>query len=83
MTPQAAADTLAEFDAMDSVLGLIRFGRQKPSDTLPPEVEARVKARAEARASKDWAGSDRLRDELAAMGWEIRDSKEGQKVKKL
>jgi cysteinyl-tRNA synthetase len=52
-------------------------------DGLPEEIQALVTARAEARANKDWAGSDRLRDELAAKGWEVRDSKDGQKVKKL
>lgn len=33
--------------------------------------------RAQARANKDWAGSDRLRDALLASGVEIQDSKEG------
>ena len=83
VTPQAAADALAVFDAMDSVLGLIRFGRASQGDYLPAPIETLVKARAEARANKDWKGSDRLRDELAALGWEVRDSKEGQKIKKL
>jgi cysteinyl-tRNA synthetase len=35
-----------------------------------------------ARASKDFAGSDRLRDELTAMGYEVRDTKEGTLVKR-
>lgn len=83
LSPQAAADVLAVFDAMDSVLGVIRFGRASCGDTLPPDVEALVKARAEARAGKDWKGSDRIRDELAVLGWEVRDAKDGQKVKKL
>ena len=83
LTPQAAVDVLTVFDAMDSVLGVIRFGRASSADALPSEVEALVKARADARANKDWKGSDRIRDELAALGWEVRDSKEGQKVKKL
>ena len=83
MTPQTAADTLAVFNAMDSVFGVIQFGRASQGDSLPAQIEALVKARAEARANKDWQGSDRLRDELAALGWEVRDSKEGQKIKKL
>jgi len=83
LTPEAAADVLAVFDAMDSVFGVIRFGRARPDDVLPAAVDALVKARAAARANKAWKESDRLRDELAAMGWEVRDSKDGQKVKKL
>jgi len=83
LTPPDAAAALAVFDAMDSVLGVVRFGRASADEGLPPEVAALVEARAQARASKDWAGSDRIRNELAAMGWEVRDSKEGQKVKRL
>jgi cysteinyl-tRNA synthetase len=36
-----------------------------------------VAARAQARAAKDWAASDRLRDALAAVGITIKDSKDG------
>jgi cysteinyl-tRNA synthetase len=82
LKPEAAAAALATFDALDAVFGLIRFGRATEGG-MPAEIEALVLARAAARAGKDWAGADRLRDELAAKGWEVRDSKEGQKVKKL
>ena len=78
-----AATLLALFDRMDSVLGVIRFGRAARTDAVPAEITALVEARAAARAAKEWAESDRLRDELAAKGWEVRDSKEGQKLKKL
>ena len=30
-----------------------------------------------AKANKDWATSDKIRDELAALGFEIKDGKEG------
>jgi cysteinyl-tRNA synthetase len=83
LTPPDAAAALAVFDAMDSVLGVVRFGRASADEGLPPEVAALVEARAQARAGKDWEGSDRIRNELAAMGGEVRDSKEGQKVKRL
>lgn len=78
-----AAALLTLFDRMDSVLGVIRFGRAARTDAVPAEITALVEARAAARAAKEWAESDRLRDELAAKGWEVRDSKEGQKLKKL
>ncbi len=78
-----AAAVLAVFDALDTVFGVVRFGRAKQEEGLPPDVEALVQARAEARAAKNWSESDRIRDALAAKGWEVRDSKEGQKVKKL
>jgi len=83
LTPEEAVAVLKVFDAFDNVFGLIRFGRAAHIEGLPAEIEALVHARASARANKDWTGSDRLRDELALKGWEVRDSKEGQKVKKL
>jgi cysteinyl-tRNA synthetase len=82
LAPEAAAAALAVFDDLDRVFGLVRVGRAARGDALPADIAALVQARAAARAAKDWAGSDRIRDELAAQGWEVRDSKEGQKVKR-
>ncbi|MEH3055136.1 MAG: cysteine--tRNA ligase [Patulibacter minatonensis] len=42
-----------------------------------PEVHALVEARAAARAAKDWAAADAARDELAALGWVVRDGADG------
>ena len=83
LTSEMAAAVLSVFDTMDTVLGVIRFGRAVQADAIPAEIQALVDARAAARAAKQWAESDRLRDELATKGWEVRDSKEGQKVKPL
>jgi cysteinyl-tRNA synthetase len=47
---------------------------------LPPEVAVLAEARVQARLAKDWRKSDELRDELAARGWEARDTKDGQKI---
>ena len=33
--------------------------------------------RAKAKAAKDWATSDLIRDELASLGFEVKDTKEG------
>ena len=41
------------------------------------QVESLIASRSEARKAKDWAASDRIRDELAAMGVVLKDSKEG------
>ncbi len=52
-------------------------------DDLPPaEVQELVKQRAAARQRKDFAESDRLRDQIAALGWQVQDSPEGQKLLK-
>src|SRR5256714_3937800 len=47
---------------------------------LPEEVKKLAEARAEARLAKDFQKSDELRDQLNALGWEARDSKDGQKI---
>lgn len=44
---------------------------------VPPEVFALAEKRQAARAAKDWARSDELRDELAAAGWTIKDGPDG------
>ena len=43
----------------------------------PAGVEALARDRAEARARRDFAEADRLRDELRAHGWEVRDGAAG------
>ena len=51
-------------------------------DQPSPEVLGLVERRAAARASKNWAESDRLRDEIAARGWTVQDSRDGSKLVK-
>jgi hypothetical protein len=46
-------------------------------DGPPRHVVALAEKRLEARASKNWAESDRLRDELTAKGWSVQDGKDG------
>src|SRR5436305_562658 len=47
---------------------------------LHPEIETLVEARRLARLANDWQKSDELRRELNARGWEVRDTKDGQKI---
>jgi cysteinyl-tRNA synthetase len=47
---------------------------------LPLEVAKLAEARAQARLAKDFRKSDELRDKLNALGWEARDTKDGQKI---
>ena len=46
------------------------------------EVKKLLDLREAARAAKDWDESDRLRDEIDAAGWTVRDSADGQVLKK-
>ena len=43
----------------------------------PPELLELAERRAQARAARDFAEADRLRDELRAEGWEVRDGADG------
>src|SRR2546427_6203685 len=47
---------------------------------LPEEVAKLAEARTQARLAKDFRKSDELRDKLNALGWEARDTKDGQKI---
>ena len=40
-------------------------------------VDMVLDLRAKAKAAKDWATSDRIRDDLAAAGFEVKDTKDG------
>jgi cysteinyl-tRNA synthetase len=46
---------------------------------LEPDVVERLEARAAARAARDWAASDRLRDELFQRGIAVEDTRDGQR----
>ena len=61
----------------DEVLGL-DLENYKPEEVkLPEEIQKLVDLRNEARKNKDWAESDRLRDELVQKGYTVKDTKEG------
>ncbi|HVU79607.1 MAG TPA: cysteine--tRNA ligase [Gaiellaceae bacterium] len=59
--------------------GLAIFGLESLAEreTAPAEIVDLADARARARGAKDFATSDRLRDELAEQGWEMRDEPGG------
>ena len=78
MSPAEASAVLGVFRRMDEVLGVIFFENEKKSEEIPDDIKAMLAERAEARKAKNWAESDRLRDAIAAAGWQIKDSKEGQ-----
>jgi hypothetical protein len=51
-------------------------------DAPPDEARKLLEKRKVARARKDFAESDRLRDQVYTLGWIVQDSKEGQKLVK-
>ena len=53
------------------------YGRLSGRDYVTPLVEMLLDERLKARAAKDWAASDRIRDGLAAAGIRVKDRKDG------
>ena len=74
---QACLDMVHEFT---DVLGLL-YSRQE--EDLDAKVEQMIADRQAARAAKNWAEADRIRDELKAMGIELKDTKQGVQWKKI
>jgi cysteinyl-tRNA synthetase len=75
LTPALRAGLIAKMDAW---LALDLLAPEATEAPLSPELQALLDERAQARANKDFAGSDRLRDALAAQGIVVKDSKQGQ-----
>jgi cysteinyl-tRNA synthetase len=59
------------------VLGLMNENSQDNSGKINGVVELLIKLRKEARENKNWALSDQIRDELIALGIQLKDGKEG------
>ncbi len=59
------------------VLGLMNEANQDNSEKINGVVALLIKLRKEARENKDWALSDQIRDELIALGIQLKDGREG------
>lgn len=73
----AAAASTAAVREMAAAIGLVLRGA---GDSISPEVAALVAGRDEARAARDFAGADALRDRLVALGWAVEDTPNGTRV---
>ncbi len=70
--PGALGEMLAAF-GLESLL-------DEKAEEAPAEIERMAAEREEARAARDFERADRLRDDLAAQGWEVRDTAEGPRL---
>jgi len=73
---RAVRSLLNEFDG---VLGFL----EPETEEADANVWALVTARRAAREARNWAESDRLRDELSTLGWVVQDTAQGPKLKRL
>ncbi len=70
---------LAMLRDLDRVLGVL----PDAADDLDADTQSMLEARAAARTARDWASSDRLRDELAERGVAVEDTRDGQRWRRL
>jgi cysteinyl-tRNA synthetase len=73
-----ALDTLRSFDEVLAVLP-----EREDAAALDQEIRQLLDARVAARTGRDWAESDRLRDELAARGIAVEDTRDGQRWRRV
>jgi len=73
-TADASAAVVLLLD-LDHVLAIL----DEDEATLPPGAQVLLDARVAARVARDWARSDALRVELAALGIAVEDTKDGQR----
>jgi cysteinyl-tRNA synthetase len=73
---QRAVDALHGFDQVLAVID------EQPAE-LPDGAQALLDQRAAARSAREWSTSDRLRDELAAMGVAVEDTPAGQRWRRI
>jgi hypothetical protein len=57
-------------------------GAASAAEIPPEEILSLLERRKQARARKEFAESDRLRDEISSRGWLVQDSKDGQTLAK-
>jgi cysteinyl-tRNA synthetase len=76
--PRDLAAALALYHDTDRVLGVL----VKPADAPDGEAEEWLRRRKAARAARDWKESDRIRERLALLGWEVRDTADGQVLRR-
>jgi cysteinyl-tRNA synthetase len=74
---KALAGTLAFFGFRASAFSEWREARAPAPAIAPEEIDRRIAARLDARRAKNFAEADRIRDELAALGVVLKDSKDG------
>ncbi len=79
-----AASVITQAAAMirelGGVLGLLQ---KKEEDVLSDEIQELLDQRAKARSEKNWAVSDELRDTLREKGYEVKDTPQGQQLKRI
>jgi cysteinyl-tRNA synthetase len=65
---------------MLELVGLSTLTQPDVGAEADQEAQALLQERQDARAAKDFGRADEIRDRLAELGWEVRDSADGAKL---
>jgi cysteinyl-tRNA synthetase len=78
-TPEALAvmHEWRDHELLRRALELFGLGALAEQEDAPAEVVSLAEARERARANRDFGEADRLRDAIAAAGWDVRDEASG------
>ncbi len=76
------ADKRATILDFDQVLGL-KLDEVEEAIEIPAEVQKLLDERATARTNKDFSLSDKIRDDIKALGFEVKDTDQGQTLTQL
>jgi cysteinyl-tRNA synthetase len=67
--------------ALFSMLRAVGLETRDDADEVPSDVIERAADRDRARAARDWAAADAIRDELVTAGWVVEDTADGTRVR--
>jgi cysteinyl-tRNA synthetase len=62
--------------------GALGLSLRNETDEVDADTAALIMQRDEARAARDFARADALRDELTALGWTVEDTASGTAVRR-
>ncbi|BDF59070.1 cysteine--tRNA ligase [Christensenellaceae bacterium] len=77
-----AQDAQAALKTLDTLLDVLGIEPDE-EESIPQEIVEMAEKRQAARAEKNWTEADRLRDELKALGYELKDTPDGVKINKI
>ncbi|MCQ2602287.1 MAG: cysteine--tRNA ligase [Clostridia bacterium] len=88
---KSALDDIASIRKTYDLIGLFRaeandfiaYYDAKNKQEIPAEVKSLVEERAAAKANKDWAKADEIRAKITALGYSVKDTKDGAVIEKL
>ena len=79
--PEKSVKIAKLLEKFDTVLGVKITEKEKQE--IPQEIQELIEQRKKARAEKNWAESDRIRDLITEKGFSVKDTKDGVEITKI